>query len=160
MLTFTRTIKDGTAVEFTFTQKDNRYDLIDDNISFRFSKYEKFVTFDINTNCMTGRGYGTALISIVLDFASNNGCDFVSGHLSIADYDNKNWEDSIRFYLHQKKDAFLIKTNNDVFMRNLYLQYESTDEFFNDFTHYTSYDDFIAEPSEGHIIYPLVMNQN
>ena len=79
--------------------------------------------------------------------------DFVAGHLARADFENGNWKKSIDFYLHRLSTAFLIKS--DLFMRDLYPQYENTQDFFDSQTHYYSYDNFIKEFSEGYIIYPM-----
>lgn len=154
MFIYHRPLKNGTIQEFVFELDRNKFELISPiDVNFRFTVYEKFIVFDINTLNKSNQGYGTALISIVLEYAKENKFDFVAGHLARADFENGNWKKSIDFYLHRLSTAFLIKS--DLFMRDLYPQYENTQDFFDSQTHYYSYDNFIKEFSEGYIIYPM-----
>lgn len=159
MCTYYRTIKNGSVKEFKFELDRNTYILTNyQDITFYFTVEKRFIHFTIYTGHKENMGYGTALLSIVLDYAKMNNYDFVSGKLAKSDYDNGNWKTSIPFYLKQSPNAFLIKTTE--FMRNLYPKYDTAKDFFDDFKHYYSYNEFVEDFSEGHIIYPMVMLQN
>lgn len=160
MLTFTRTLKDGTAVEFKFacTHNNTYYEYINDKgIEFHFSIRDKNIApFNIDVRRYEGLGYGTALISIMFEIIETYHKDvkFIYGKLSTSDFtDHGNlWQTSIPFYLKQKDNAYLIKCD-----RNLHMIYntEDTNDYFN--TKYYSYKDFIqGGASIGYIIYPLL----
>ena len=73
MCTYHRQLKNGTIQEFVFELDRNKFELISPiDVNFRFTVYEKFIVFDINTLNKSNQGYGTALISIVLEYAKEN----------------------------------------------------------------------------------------
>lgn len=158
MLTFTRILKDGSAVEFKFTcEHDNTvYDLDCDNIDFHFSIRDKNIaTFRIDTNKYESLGYGTALMSIMFEIIEtyHKEVEVVSGWLSISDYrDHGNlWQRSIPFYLKQRNNAYLIKCD-----KKLYTVYNSEDANTYFKNKYYSYEEYIRDGiSDGYIIYPF-----
>lgn len=162
MLTYQRTLKDGTVQDYIFTKyENNRYILFNiPEIIFDFILFQKYGTFNIHCNNLSNQGYGTALISIMLEIIKTNfeHIDFICGRLSVEDYLRKNWNVSIPFYLKQKADAYLIKENK--FMRNIYCNYSSFNDFYNDYDKYYDLASFSKNVSDGYIIYPLVKFQN
>lgn len=156
MLTFTRTLKDGTAVEFEFIQNGDKFELDCSEIIFDFTLHKKYISFNIDTRNLTNLGYGTALMSIVLEYAKANNFEFVCGWLSTADRDNGNWKISIPFYLKQLPNAYLIERETTRYIHAIYDGFNSFEEFFNAYEHYHSYDEFVTNNTDGFIIFPLV----
>lgn len=159
MLTFTRTLKDGTAVEFEFacTHNNTYYEYINDKgIEFHFSIRDKNIApFNIDVGRYEGLGYGTALISIMFEIIEtyHKNIKIVSGWLSISDYrDHGNlWQRSIPFYLKQRNNAYLIKCD-----KKLYTVYNSEDASTYFKNKYYSYEEYIRDGiSDGYIIYPF-----
>ena len=154
MCTYYRSLKDGSEQEFIFEKDRNKYNLVNINgIMFNFTLEQRFIHFDIDTHNLENQGYGTALLSIVFEYATQKHFDFVCGYLSTADYYNNNWEISIPFYLHKNQNSFLIKESKR--MRNIYPQFSNFQEWSNQYTHYLAYNSFTQNISDGYIIYPI-----
>lgn len=157
MCTYYRQLKNGNIQEFVFELDRNKYELVNfpPEFEFHFTIYDNHVAFTINVDEYKNKGYGTALISIMFEIIEifYPEIEIIYGWLSTSDYYDygNNWERSIPFYLHQKENAFLIKTS-----RKLHLIYNTEDvkEVFR--KKYYSYKDFIADGIEdGYIIYQM-----
>ena len=154
MCTYHRQLKNGNIQEFVFELNRNKYELVSPTgLDFSFTIEDRFVHFTIDTHKRENQGYGSALLSIVFEYATKNHLDFVCGNLSTSDYHNKNWETSIPFYLHRHPNSFLIKESDR--MRNIYPKFKNFQELSNNYIHYYDYYNFTENVDDGYIIYPM-----